>query len=386
MLGHALQTNHVECNNQKFTDALSANLGFASKISEVGERMFLPIDAAKDNEVISWYNVNLPIIERFICNQDDSSISITLLRLGDLVSSVPVIRIRTTKSRSKYDQDIFRHHLTTVSSASLQLPMPIFLTGQLERVANKSDIDAPPCRPRNSAFYPTPPIGSSIGISGTFDSAASLGGYISIDDIPYMLTVHHLFADELTGIAPKFGTGITQPSLQEIKEEVWEELRSYGDFELVISRIKSRVQACSFGSFVTSSGFRNRPSHDGRSNVEMDWAICKVRDKRLGCNVTPCGTYKCRSISAIMLGAAVFSVGRTSGHQYGLVNGAKTRLLLRCQDGQYRKSDEHSVVQSKEYSDSDTDMCWITSGIGGNLYDLGKLAEQFVQEKISEVV
>ena len=101
MLGHALQTNHVECNNQKFADALSANLGFASNIFEVGERMFLPIDAAKDNEVISWYNVNLPIIERFICNQDDSSISITLLRLGDLVSSVPVIRIQTTKSRSK---------------------------------------------------------------------------------------------------------------------------------------------------------------------------------------------------------------------------------------------------------------------------------------------
>ena len=157
MLGHALQTNHVECNNQKFADALSANLGFASNIFEVGERMFLPIDAAKDNELISWYHVNLPIIERFICNQDDSSISITLLRLGDLVSSVPVIRIRTTKSRSKYDQDIFRHHLATVSSASLQLPMPIFITGQLERVANKSDIDAPPCRPRNSAFYPTPP-------------------------------------------------------------------------------------------------------------------------------------------------------------------------------------------------------------------------------------
>ena len=65
-----------------------------------------------------------------------------------------------------------------------------------------------------------------------------------------------------------------------------------------------------------------------------------------------------------MLRAAVFSVGCTSGHQYGLVNGTKTRLLLRCQDGQYRKSDEHSVVQSKEYSDSDTEMCWITSGIG----------------------
>ena len=55
-------------------------------------------------------------------------------------------------------------------------------------------------------------------------------------------------------------------------------------------------------------------------------------------------------VSAVLPGAAVFSVGRTSGHQYGWVNGTKTRLLLRCQDGQHRKSDEHLVVQSKEYS------------------------------------
>ncbi|KAG4427243.1 hypothetical protein IFR05_017274 [Cadophora sp. M221] len=173
-----------------------------------------------------------------------------------------------------------------------------------------------------------------------------------------------MFADETTGIAHKVGTGITQPSLQEIKEEVWEELRSQRDFGLIINKIRSRVHACSFGNLFMSSGFRNRPSQDGGSNVEMDWAICEVDRDRLGCNTTPCGMYKCQEISAVTPGALVFSIGRTSGHQYGSVNGTKTRLLLRCKDGHYRKSDEYSVVQLGRTSNPDSEMYWIRNGIG----------------------
>ena len=113
-----------------------------------------------------------------------------------------------------------------------------------------------------------------------------------------------------------------------------------------------------------SSGFRNRPSQDGVTNVEMDWAICKVNRNRLGHNVTPCGMHKCLETSAVTPGAPVFAVGRTSGHQYGTVNGSKTRLLLRCEDGQYRKSDEYSILQIRRSSNSEPEISWIENGIG----------------------
>ena len=229
----------------------SANFDFASETFGMGERIFLPIDTAKDCELMSWYTTILPMIERSVCNKDDASISLTLLRIGDISGSVPAILIRTTEPRSKNEQNLFRHYLATVSPSSMQLPISIFLTGQLDRIATQSDVDARPCLPKNSAFYPMPPIGASIGMSGTFDSAATLGGYIYVDDSPYMLTVHHLFADELTGAASKVGTGITQPSLQEIKEDVWKELMSCMDsnwssarYDVVCMIVRLEIWSC----------------------------------------------------------------------------------------------------------------------------------------------
>ena len=99
----------------------------------------------------------------------------------------------------------------------MQLPISIFLTGQLDRTASKSGVDARPCLPKNSAFYPMPPIGASIGMSGTFDSAATLGGYISVDDSPYMLTVHHLFADELIGLLYGIRGGVLYQKCRRLK-------------------------------------------------------------------------------------------------------------------------------------------------------------------------
>ena len=42
-------------------------------------------------------------------------------------------------------------------------------------------------------------MGVSIGLESSEKDTATLGGYIEIDGIPHILTVHHLFTDEESG-------------------------------------------------------------------------------------------------------------------------------------------------------------------------------------------
>jgi hypothetical protein len=67
-------------------------------------------------------------------------------------------------------------------------------------------------------------MGASIGRWGSEDHTATLGGYVVIDGITYILTVHHLFEDEKKVQASENGGlrrgqyRITQPSQQELRD------------------------------------------------------------------------------------------------------------------------------------------------------------------------
>jgi hypothetical protein len=211
-------------------------------------------------------------------------------------------------------------------------------------------------------------MGVSIGIEGSVKDTATLGGYIYIDGVPHILTVHHLFTDDDTGEVFKPGTAITQPSLQEVKElgEMWNRLRSSGDcFHLeCVKKSFDDLKACmpefSFGHLEKSSGYRNRPARDGSSNIEMDWAICKVEQRRVGSNISPCENHLCQELSPVTPGRAVFAIGRTSGQQRGNINGSTTYLFLRNNDGSYRVSEECTVLRPE----SQREDIWVTNGIG----------------------
>jgi hypothetical protein len=331
-------------------------------------RLF-PIDARKDADLISaWKDNALPIIQSLICTQNDSSISISLLRRGEtLDNSYPVVRIQTSVSRSEDQQAEIN-----AAISNLLLPVPVlsvfFVTGSVRRTARRSDLDVAPCSARNTDFSPRPPMGVSIGVGSSVRDTATLGGYVYVDKDPYILTVHHLFTDDETGTEYGPGTSITQPSLQEAKEfgEVWNEIRSSGDpFHLtcvkaVFEKIRACLPAVSFGTLTHSSGFRNRRCRDGPSNVEMDWAICKVELNRKGSNVTPCDNHWCRDTSPIVPGGTVFAVGRTSGHQTGIVNGCTTTLIQQNGEGVSRESEEWAIIRSS----TTTESSWASGGIG----------------------
>jgi hypothetical protein len=330
---------------------------------------FFPIDALKDAVLIfAWQEQVLPNIKPLLCDGEDTSISMTLLRQGKTVEdSEPVVRVQTSKPRSEERQGEIIQSITQLLFP-IPSPRPFFVIGSIKRTARRSDLDILPCAARNTAFLRRPPMGVSIGIEGSVKDTATLGGYLYIDGIPHILTVHHLFTDDETSEVCKLGTAITQPSLQEVKElgELWDRLRSSGErFHLeCVKKAYEDLKAClpefSFGHLERSSGYRNRPSRNGFSNVEMDWAICKVGKRRVGYNISPCENHLCQDTSPVVPGGAVFAIGRTSGHQNGTINGSTTSLFLRNDDGSYRESEEWVVLRSV----SQAEETWATNGIG----------------------
>jgi hypothetical protein len=102
--------------------------------------------------------------------------------------------------------------------------------------------------------------------------------------------------------------------------EMWDRLKSSGvSFHTgCVKKAYEDLKACLpeffFGHLERSSGYRNRPSRNGFSNVEMDWAICKVDKRRVGYNISPCENHLCQDTSPVVPGGAVFAIGRTSGH------------------------------------------------------------------------
>lgn len=189
---------------------------------------FFPIDTLKDATLIFSWQEMMPTIKPLLCDDQDTSLSVTLLRQGKTPDdSEPVARIQTTKPRSEERQ---REIILSIEQALFPLSSPriFFVVGSLRRTAKQSDLHLRASTARNTAFLRRPPMGVSIGIEGSTEDTATLGGYVYIDDVPYILTVHHLFTDADSGEVFKPGTIITQPSLQEVKEAgvLWDRLRS----------------------------------------------------------------------------------------------------------------------------------------------------------------
>ena len=124
--------------------------------SPVPPTLFFPIDTGKDAPLIfSWQELALPAIKPLLCDSDDTSLSLTLLRQGKtLDSSEPVVRIQTTKPRSEERQQeiigSIEKHLSPLPS-----PRVLFVVGSIKRTARRSDLENLPCMVQNTAFVET---------------------------------------------------------------------------------------------------------------------------------------------------------------------------------------------------------------------------------------
>ncbi|KAF8864377.1 hypothetical protein BDZ45DRAFT_685160 [Acephala macrosclerotiorum] len=340
---------------------LTALQAHPTTVSSSRLRLFA-IDPKEDEDVILlWQNRILPALKTLLHRDNDKSVSISLLREGtSREESKPLIRIQTSNPRSKTQQAEVKNTLLDVSPEFT--PSIRFAIGSVRRTARRSDLDLDPCAPRNTAFAPRPCMGASIGVDGSVTDTATLGGYISIDEVPHILTVYHLFEDEDSGLVYEPGTIITQPSLQE--------LQGKSHHVLVVDASKNKIEEPSdlplsrsqvrFGNLTCYSGFRNRPRKDATSNVEMDWAICQIAEDRLGSNSSPCRQHACQKTSQITPGESVFAFGRTSGRQEGLINGCLTNLRFWEDDMVSRESDEWAIIKP----DSMSEESWVTHGIG----------------------
>jgi hypothetical protein len=320
------------------------------------------IDTVEDKDLILlWQDKILPAVKSLLHKGNDKSISISLLREGtSLEESEPVIRIQTSIPRSTYQQTEVKNAL--LEASPLFTPKIHFVVGSVRRTGKRSDLDLEPCLPRNTDFALRPYMGASIGVDGSEKDTATLGGYISINETPHILTVYHLFENEDDGLVYGPGTIITQPSLQEPQSQ--QPLIPITDLSADKSEqpsdISSRPSSFSFGSLTYSSGFRNRPRKVAASNVEMDWAICKVEAHRLGSNTSPCQKHVCRNTSQVIPGGSVFAIGRTSGRQEGIINGCMTNLRFWEHEFLSRESDEWAVIRPDLMSEES----WATGGIG----------------------
>jgi hypothetical protein len=330
---------------------------------------FYPIDASKDADIIAtWKSFMNRSMDRVVPPCNDTSISVSLMRRGKTTGdSVPVIRIQTSNIRSEQQKEEIRRSIREHMNKFPLLEV-IFVVGSVKRTARRSDLDAKHCTPRNTGFSSKPPMGVSIGVGGSTRDTATLGGYIYIDNTPYVLTVHHLFTDDESGTTYPPGTTVTQPSWQEVKEfsELWERIRLSQDtfheecVKKIFESMKSCLPAFSFGCLSHSSGYRGRISRNGTSHVEMDWAICKVDESRRGYNITPCSAHWCRGVTTVVPNREIMAVGRTSGQQEGIVDGCPRFLSLRNEDGTYRHSEEWAIFSNSVSAESN----WVTSGIG----------------------
>jgi hypothetical protein len=152
---------------------------------------FFPIDALKGAVLIfAWQEQVLPNIKPLLCDGEDTSDSMTLLRQGKTVEdSEPVVRIQTSKPRSEKRQGEIIQSITQ-RLFPISSPRIFFVIGSIKRTARRSDLDMLPCAARNTAFLRRPPMGVSIRIEGSVKDTTTLGGYVYLNGIPNILTAH----------------------------------------------------------------------------------------------------------------------------------------------------------------------------------------------------
>lgn len=291
-------------------------------------RAFVLQEDGDEDLIKAWHNVVLPALDGLLSSISDPSIVVALQREGlDEASSQAIICISSSITIPEFEKGRLETGLLSLLPETLRNSCRVkFTRGLIRRSGSASQAvtnikyDPLICAPRNRQWSRKPAMGASIGCGGSQDDTATLGGYLLIDGVPHILTVHHLFEEE-TGRAHDDGRlrkgqyQITQPSAQELRDiraEILSLQDRIGRFEAEqatllewmsqlreLDKLQNTIprdeRLWHFGEVIASSGYRNqlpRKAPDAQSSfggglglpIEMDWAACSVPEDRVGIN------------------------------------------------------------------------------------------------------
>lgn len=292
----------------------------------------------------------------------------------------------------------------------------LFRQSRLRRSGSSGSIqqleqDLPPiCEPRNRIFNALPQTGDSIGIHGSFVDTASLGCYLMVGSVVMALTVGHLLPApsddnpttfslthlskqdsrdllvpilnaELLNILPtsahtcelcaKITASASTAHLSAFSDHFlqFKELYQSCDIGIELNRATLPGQRMHRAEYIGSMKERSfqrcassiTPSFSLGRNREMDWALFRMF------NDDHVSTLKSQhnrlfyqepaslKVADVVSGARVKSLGRTSGHQRGQINGTES-IVYHEKYVTY----EWSVIKPPDMSVDD----WVEGGIG----------------------
>lgn len=372
----------------------------------------LAVRAEQDSEVLTtWLEYIIPRLPEFLSPLLGKDYSASLVRQQIRESEpVPTIRIQSALGQSEDIRKMIRTKIEEICKESRRGTIPVhfsegsktLLVGGNSTNIGSSNIasldDLPNDRkrfPHHRRYWSTPGMGASIGLSDCDTVSATLGGYVLIDGVKYMLTVDHFITNvEERGRINDWR--ITSPSLLDITElksqlaqklrelaakvsvscqtdeislrdlrrsmfpnEIDEELEHYKQFAKDLLRDMEEYMLGDITKRCRSDSMRPATiSHFSSSNGKvlhvmhrMDWSISKV-NARAGKNMhrhRPCAElgvedFKaegrrpegvgnlCEEASEVKPNDFVHYVGQTSGQQQGEISPAPVIV-----------SDEHGV-------------------------------------------
>jgi len=392
-------------------------------------RAFVLHENGDDDLIKAWHDAVLPALDELLSSTSDPNVVVTLQREGpNEVESQAVIRICSSISMSEVDKARLKVSLISLLPERLRSSCRVeFSRGSIRRSGSATRTVAhgqyhpPICVARNRRWFRKPTMGASIGRRESQDDTATLGGYVLVDGITHILTVHHLFEEEGKSV---YDNGrlresqyqITQPSEQDIRDinaeilslrdriglleaeqaTLLEWMAQLKELEKLQATIPGDERLWRFGEVIASSGYRNRVPRKAPNAqsplglgsgvpIEMDWGLCSVPEDRTGLNEIdvpePCPQTsasssplptertqrnastqdkQCTRTCEPAGGVVVHSLGRTSHYQIGVVSPCGAYIRQNIASGGFRSSVEWNVMRHARKSLAE----WSEGGMG----------------------
>jgi hypothetical protein len=357
--------------------------GFHQRVSMYPQPELLALDPVQDAEVLKLWNMELdPRFPDFVQEAAiEGTYSVTLVRQNGIDGPQPIIRFRSSDNQGNISRLVIQDRVREVCK---QYGHPVlkvqFTAGTLVRLvgSNSEEVVNDPSNderfPHQRRYWERPGPGASIGLHGCPHTSATMGGHISVDGCPYMLSVDHFISQ----CPCRITTEVRSPSISDtdyirhrlkqwkqnielqlsrtteheialdqvgtlFPRKVLEELSQIGRFE---REAKQREHVFDLGTIRERSETRFRssvnPVYHGVKH-RLDYSLTEItQNTRQGKNIlrhsrtadpsledlkrevlkpegsgTPCTT-----TSDVVGGKSVFFVGRTSGLRTGKVNSA----------------------------------------------------------------
>jgi hypothetical protein len=191
----------------------------ASQTDKQVENPIFPISAEDDKDALETWFLLLPKLSSVLGPALGKDYSAALVRQNSPDGLVPVIRIQSASGQSTAMRNRLREQIDKICSLhdrqSLQLQFSRGIPRRLVRQGNCPVVDDEANEnrifPHHRRYWHNPGMGASIGLKNCNDISATLGGYILVDGVIFILTVDHFFDDAETRT-------VVSPSMMDVTE------------------------------------------------------------------------------------------------------------------------------------------------------------------------